>query len=80
LDEQGNWLVPPSNAKQTDELLADLKSDPKQHVHGWQDGNQAFLSVSAPVAGEGWTVVATLPKAELDAPVHAVGLRLAIGS
>ena len=80
LDEQGNWLVPPANAKQTDELLADLKSDPKQRVHGWQDGNQAFLSVSAPVAGEGWTVVATLPKAELDAPVHAVGLRLAIGS
>ncbi|WP_183632578.1 methyl-accepting chemotaxis protein [Pseudomonas sp. AS2.8] len=80
LDEQGNWLVPPANAKQTNELLAALKNDPKQHEHSWQDGNEDFLSVSAPVAGEGWTVVATLPKAELDAPVHAVGLRLAIGS
>jgi len=80
LDEQGNWLVPPANAKKNDELLAALKSDPKQREHTWQDGNEDFLSVSAPVAGEGWTVVATLPKAELDAPVHAVGLRLAIGS
>ncbi|MBA1260147.1 methyl-accepting chemotaxis protein [Pseudomonas sp. HR1] len=80
LDEQGNWLVPPANAKQANELLAALKNDPKQHEHTWQDGNEDFLSVSAPVAGEGWTVVATLPKAELDAPVHAVGLRLAIGS
>jgi methyl-accepting chemotaxis protein len=80
LDEQGNWLVPPANAKKTDELLAALKKDPKQREHSWQDGNEAFLSVSTPVAGEGWTVVATLPRAELDAPVHAVGLRLAIGS
>ncbi|MCI1008200.1 methyl-accepting chemotaxis protein [Pseudomonas oryzihabitans] len=80
LDEQGNWLVPPANAKQANELLAALKNDPRQREHTWQDGNEDFLSVSAPVAGEGWTVVATLPKAELDAPVHAVGLRLAIGS
>ncbi|MDQ7914426.1 methyl-accepting chemotaxis protein [Pseudomonas sp. 102515] len=80
LDEQGNWLVPPANAKQANELLAALKNDPKQREHSWRDGNEDFLSVSAPVAGEGWTVVATLPKAELDAPVHAVGLRLAIGS
>ena len=80
LDEQGNWLVAPANAKKTDELLAELKKDPKRHEHSWQDGNEDFVSVSAPVAGEGWTVVATLPKAELDAPVHAVGLRLAIGS
>ncbi|MBA1180506.1 methyl-accepting chemotaxis protein [Pseudomonas psychrotolerans] len=80
LDEQGNWLVPPANAKQTDELLTALKDDPKQREHSWRDGNEDFLSVSTPVAGEGWTVVATLPKAELDAPVHAVGLRLAIGS
>ncbi|KTT55682.1 chemotaxis protein [Pseudomonas oryzihabitans] len=80
LDEQGNWLVPPANAKQANELLAALKNDPKQREHSWRDGNEDFLSVSAPVPGEGWTVVATLPKAELDAPVHAVGLRLAIGS
>ena len=80
LDEQGNWLVPPANAKQANELLAALKNDPKQREHSWRDGNEEFLSVSTPVAGEGWTVVATLPKAELDAPVHAVGLRLAIGS
>ena len=80
LDEQGNWLVPPANAKQANELLAALKNDPKQREHSWRDGNEDFLSVSAPVAGEGWAVVATLPKAELDAPVHAVGLRLAIGS
>jgi len=80
LDEQGNWLVPPANAKQANELLTALKKDPKQREHSWRDGNEEFLSVSTPVAGEGWTVVATLPKAELDAPVHAVGLRLAIGS
>ena len=80
LDEQGNWLVPPANAKQTDELLTALKKDPKQREYSWRDGNEDFLSVSTPVAGEGWTVVATLPKAELEAPVHAVGLRLAIGS
>ncbi|KTT12757.1 chemotaxis protein [Pseudomonas oryzihabitans] len=80
LDEQGHWLVSPANAKNSDQLLAELKAKPQRHEFNWSDGSEDFLSVSAPVEGEGWTVVATLPEAELEAPVHAVGLRLAIGS
>ncbi len=46
----------------------------------WSDGAQEFLSVAAPVAGEGWQVVATLPEQEIQALIWQVGTRLALGS
>jgi len=55
-DEQGQWLVPPTNAEQD------------------------LFSVSAPFAEGPWTVVASMPKAEIREVTWSVGLRLAIGS
>ncbi|WP_312225064.1 methyl-accepting chemotaxis protein [Stutzerimonas nitrititolerans] len=77
-DEQGVWLVRPDGAQELaalDQALNARETDVR-----WQDGASEFLSVAAPVEGEDWQVVATLPEAEVKALTWQVGTRLAIGS
>ncbi len=82
LDEQKHWLVPPSGAQQPEkavETVAALAAKPGQGEF-WEDGDQSFYSVAMPFAGGPWTVLASMPKAEIEAVTWNVGGQLAIGS
>ena len=79
-DEQGTWRVRPAGAQGFDALEKALVTGEAGQGVVWQDGRNEFLSISAPVEGEDWQVVATLPEAEIEALTWQVGTRLAIGS
>ncbi len=82
LDEQKHWLVPPAGAQQPEkaiETIASLATKPGEGEF-WDDGEQSFYSVAMPFTGGPWTVLASMPKAEIEAVTWHVGSQLAIGS
>ncbi|GLK87543.1 methyl-accepting chemotaxis protein [Pseudomonas turukhanskensis] len=82
LDEQKHWLVAPAGAKQPEKAIDGVVALAAKPGHGefWEDGEQTFYSVAMPFAGGPWTVLASMPKAEIEAVTWHVGSQLAIGS
>ncbi|MGE7993578.1 methyl-accepting chemotaxis protein [Pseudomonas sp. NPDC089554] len=78
LDEQGKWLVPPAGVADEVAAAKELAGQPVGHF--WQSGERQIFSVSEPFAEGPWTVVASMPEAEIRDVTWSVGLRLAIGS
>nr|WP_313407248.1 methyl-accepting chemotaxis protein [Pseudomonas sp.] len=82
LDEQGKWLVAPAGAMATSALpesLGELIASPGKGGF-WSDGRDEFYSVAMPFAGGPWTVLASMPREEIQAVTWRVGTQLAIGS
>ncbi|EZH82980.1 chemotaxis protein [Ectopseudomonas composti] len=82
LDEQGKWLVAPAGAAAMNSLpesLAELIANPGKGGF-WNDGRDEFYSVAMPFAGGPWTVLASMPREEIQAVTWRVGTQLAIGS
>ena len=82
LDEKGKWLVPPAGVKDSDKAaiaLAELSKRPGE-ADLWNDNGEAFYSVAMPFSGGPWSVIASMPKAELRAVTWDVGVQLVIGS
>jgi methyl-accepting chemotaxis protein len=82
LDEQNRWLVPPAGVQALDlagEAVADFGKQPGKGQF-WHDSNQDFYSVAQPFSSGPWTVLASMPKAEISAVTWSVGTQLAIGS
>ncbi|MGE7959354.1 Cache 3/Cache 2 fusion domain-containing protein [Pseudomonas sp. NPDC089530] len=82
LDEQGKWLVPPAGVQALEQSVATIGGLAKQPGKGrfWSDKAEDFYSVVVPFEGGPWSVVASMPKAEISAVTWSVGLRLVIGS
>ena len=82
LDEQKKWLVPPAGVQALDQAIPVVLDLAKQPGAGrfWSDKNEDFYSVAVPFEGGPWSVVASMPKAEIRAVTWAVGIRLVIGS
>ena len=82
LDEQKKWLVPPAGVQALDQAIPVILDLAKQPGAGrfWSDKNEDFYSVAVPFEGGPWSVVASMPKAEIRAVTWAVGIRLVIGS
>ncbi|PVZ15347.1 Methyl-accepting chemotaxis protein [Pseudomonas sp. URIL14HWK12:I9] len=82
LDAQNHWLVPPLGPREPEMAAQTLAPLLKQPGAGsfWSDGQESFYSLAEPFAGGPWSVVATMPKAELDQVTWEVGERLVIGS
>lgn len=82
LDEQKRWLVPPAGVQALDQavpVMLDLAKTPGKGRF-WSDKNEDFYSVSVPFDGGPWSVVASMPKAEIRSVTWGVGIRLVIGS
>jgi methyl-accepting chemotaxis protein len=82
LDEQGKWLVAPAGAAAMSALpesLGELIASPGKGGF-WSDGREEFYSVAMPFAGGPWTVLASMPREEIQAVTWRVGTQLAIGS
>ncbi|MGP9826737.1 methyl-accepting chemotaxis protein [Ectopseudomonas khazarica] len=82
LDEQGKWLVAPAGAAAMSSLPAGLSERAANTGTGgfWSDGQDEFYSVAMPFAGGPWTVLASMPREEIQAVTWRVGTQLAIGS
>ncbi|MEQ7919019.1 methyl-accepting chemotaxis protein [Xanthomonas sp. WHRI 1810A] len=82
LDEQNQWLVPPAGVKDLDQASKTLAGFIKHPGKGryWQDAGSDFYTVVQPFPGGPWSVMATMPKAEISAVTWSVGTQLAIGS
>ena len=82
LDEQNQWLVPPAGVQALDQALPVMAELIRQPGKGrfWSDKAEDFYSLAVPFEGGPWSVVASMPKAEIRAVTWSVGLRLAIGS
>ena len=82
LDEQKKWLVPPAGVQALDQAVPVILDLAKKPGAGrfWSDKNEDFYSVAVPFEGGPWSVVASMPKAEIRAVTWAVGIRLVIGS
>ena len=82
LDEQKKWLVPPAGVQALDQAIPVVLDLAKKPGAGrfWSDKNDDFYSVAVPFEGGPWSVVASMPKAEIRAVTWAVGIRLVIGS
>ncbi|AZD11294.1 Methyl-accepting chemotaxis sensor/transducer protein [Pseudomonas chlororaphis] len=82
LDEQQKWLVPPAGVQALEPAGATIAELARQPGKGnfWSDKNEDFYSVAVPFDGGPWSVVASMPKAEIRAVTWSVGLRLVIGS
>ena len=79
LDNQGQWLVPPAGVADAQAAATAIKGL-GAHAQFWNSGDQRFFSVVQPFAEGPWTVVASMPEAEIREVTWSVGLRLAIGS
>ncbi len=79
LDEKSQWLVAPAGASGHEDIAAQLARNPGEGQF-WNDGREELYSVAMPFAGGPWTVVASMPEAEIRAVTWSVGTRLAIGS
>ncbi|MBN0977452.1 methyl-accepting chemotaxis protein [Pseudomonas hygromyciniae] len=82
LDEQKHWLVPPAGVQALEQavpVILELAQKPGQGRF-WSDRGEDFYSVAVPFDGGPWSVVASMPKAEIRAVTWAVGIRLVIGS
>ena len=82
LDEQQHWLVAPAGVSDTAQAASQLAGFTAHAGEGrfWNDGVETLYSVAMPFAGGPWTVLASMPKAEIRAVTWSVGARLAIGS
>ncbi|MBV6285617.1 methyl-accepting chemotaxis protein [Pseudomonas aegrilactucae] len=82
LDEQQRWLVAPAGVKDPEQAARQLAGFATHAGEGrfWNDGAEDLYSVAMPFAGGPWTVLASMPKAEIRAVTWSVGARLAIGS
>ena len=82
LDEQNKWLVPIAGAQALDVAVPAIVGLAKTSGKGdfWSDTSQDFYSIAVPFEGGPWSVVASMPKAEIRAVTWSVGIRLAIGS
>ena len=82
LDEQSKWLVPISGVQALDQAIPAIVGLAKTPGKGqfWSDKSEDFYSVSVPFDGGPWSVVASMPKAEISAVTWSVGIQLAIGS
>ncbi|OAI94899.1 chemotaxis protein [Pseudomonas putida] len=82
LDEQGRWLVPPAGVTDLQQAAAEAAGFVGKPGEGrfWNDGVEDLYSVAMPFAGGPWTVLASMPEAEIRAVTWSVGTRLAIGS
>ncbi|CAN7729009.1 methyl-accepting chemotaxis protein [Pseudomonas sp. B21-017] len=82
LDEQNKWLVPIAGVQALDVAAPAIVGLAKTPGKGdfWSDKSQDFYSIAVPFEGGPWSVVASMPKAEIRAVTWSVGIRLAIGS
>ncbi|SMQ28404.1 Methyl-accepting chemotaxis protein [Pseudomonas helmanticensis] len=82
LDEQNKWLVPPAGVQALDQAIPVISGLAKTPGKGqfWGDKAEDFYSVAVPFDGGPWSVVASMPKAEIRAVTWSVGTQLAIGS
>ena len=82
LDEQQKWLVPPAGVQGLDQAAQVMTDAAQQPGKGrfWSDQGEDFYSLAVPFAGGPWSVVASMPKAEIRAVTWSVGIRLVIGS
>ncbi|TKJ81057.1 methyl-accepting chemotaxis protein [Pseudomonas koreensis] len=82
LDEQNKWLVAPAGVQALDQAIPLINSLAKTPGKGqfWDDKSEDFYSVAVPFDGGPWSVVASMPKAEIRAVTWSVGTQLAIGS
>jgi len=82
LDEQSKWLVPPAGVQALDQATPAIAGLAKAPGKGnfWSDKSEDFYSVVVPFDGGPWSVVASMPKAEIRAVTWSVGIQLAIGS
>ncbi|KAF0862198.1 HAMP domain-containing protein [Pseudomonas sp. LD120] len=82
LDEQNHWLVPPAgvqNLEQAAKVMATATREPGKGRF-WSDRNEDFYSLAVAFSDGPWSVVASMPKAEIRAVTWSVGIRLVIGS
>ncbi|TDR44670.1 methyl-accepting chemotaxis protein [Pseudomonas brenneri] len=82
LDEQKHWLVPPAGVQALEQAVPVILALAQKPGQGrfWRDQGEDFYSVAVPFDGGPWSVVASMPKAEIRAVTWAVGIRLVIGS
>ncbi|WP_248799173.1 methyl-accepting chemotaxis protein [Pseudomonas sp. MWU13-2105] len=82
LDEQKHWLVPPAGVTEPAQAIPVIVDLVRQPGHGrfWSDKSEDFYSVAVTFDGGPWTVVASMPKAEIRAVTWSVGIQLVIGS
>ncbi|MBP5087500.1 methyl-accepting chemotaxis protein [Pseudomonas chlororaphis] len=82
LDEQHKWLVPPAGVQALEQSATIITELARQPGKGrfWSDKSEDFYSVAVPFEGGPWSVVASMPKAEIRAVTWSVGTRLVIGS
>ncbi len=82
MDEQQHWLVPPAGVQALEQAIPVMLDLTKKPGEGrfWSDKSEDFYSVSVPFKDGPWSIVASMPKAEIRAVTWAVGIRLVIGS
>ncbi|RON47322.1 methyl-accepting chemotaxis protein [Pseudomonas frederiksbergensis] len=82
LDEQGKWLVPIAGVQALDKAVPTMTALAKTPGKGefWSDTSEDFYSLAVPFEGGPWSVVASMPKAEISAVTWSVGIQLAVGS
>ena len=82
LDEQSKWLVPIAGVQALDQAVPAIVGLAKTPGKGqfWSDKSEDFYSVAVSFDGGPWSVVASMPKAEISAVTWSVGIQLAIGS
>ncbi|QNH74849.1 methyl-accepting chemotaxis protein [Pseudomonas protegens] len=82
LDEQNKWLVPPAGVQALEPAAQIMAAAAKEPGKGrfWSDQGEDFYSLAVPFEGGPWSVVASMPKAEIRAVTWSVGIRLVIGS
>lgn len=82
LDEQNKWLVPIAGVENLDQAAPTINNLVKTPGKGefWSDKGEDFYSIAVPFEGGPWSVVASMPKAEIRAVTWSVGTQLAIGS
>ncbi|KAA0988615.1 methyl-accepting chemotaxis protein [Pseudomonas sp. ANT_J12] len=82
LDEQSKWLVPIAGVQALDKAVPTITDLAKTPGKGefWSDKSEDFYSLAVPFEGGPWSVVASMPKAEISAVTWSVGIQLAIGS
>ncbi|ROM17732.1 Methyl-accepting chemotaxis protein [Pseudomonas sp. NFPP10] len=82
LDEQNKWLVPPAGVQAPEQAAQVMAQAAKEPGKGrfWSDHGEDFYSLAVPFEGGPWSVVTSMPKAEIRAVTWSVGIRLVIGS
>ncbi len=82
LDEKKQWLVAPPDLSQPEQAanrVAELGGQSGKGAY-WTDGSSDIYSVATLFEGGPWTVLASMPAAEIQDVTWSIGLRLAIGN